>query len=230
MRRKENVKCAFFGEYKWHVMVHCKHSRLAKSAERPISGWQRGHSLDVFFSPRFGGASFQRASQSRGRGRTAGKPCNRGFGSSCPLFLSIHKLVYFFPSLSDSVCSRATLQPVHPERVLCGGVCQHHVWVVEHVQAVQGQRVDLQLVQRKLRVWIEADVADARQWVGQLFGEARRRLACDWNMWHRRERSETLAVWGGGGLSSRSKAHSDAWPSLRGGSQTIVTEQRYETR
>lgn len=49
MRRQENVKCAFFGEYKWHVMVHCKHSRLAKSAERPILKWQRGHSLDAFF-------------------------------------------------------------------------------------------------------------------------------------------------------------------------------------
>lgn len=41
----------FLGGYKWHVMVHCKHSRLAKSAERPISEWQRGHSLDVFFPP-----------------------------------------------------------------------------------------------------------------------------------------------------------------------------------
>lgn len=128
---------------------------------------------------RFGGASFRRASKSRGRGRTAGKPCNKGSGSSCPLFLSFHMLVYFFFSLSVRVCLWSALQPVHPECVLCGGVCQHHVWVVEHVQPVQGQRVDLQLVQRKLRVCIKADVAHARQGVGQLFGEARRRLPCD---------------------------------------------------
>lgn len=70
-------------------------------------------------------------------------------------------------------------QPVHPERVLGGGVGEHHVGVVEHVQAVQGERVDLQLVQRKLRVCVEADVADTGQRVGQLFGETRRRLTCD---------------------------------------------------
>lgn len=74
---------------------------------------------------------------------------------------------------------RPALQPVHPERVLGGGVSQHHVWVVEHVQSVQGQRVNLQLVQGKLSVCVKADVADTGQRVGQLFGEARRRLPCD---------------------------------------------------
>lgn len=73
------------------------------------------------------------------------------------------------------------LQPVHPERVLGGRVGQHHVWVVEHVQSVQGQRVDLQLVQGKLSVCVKADVAHAGQRVGQLLGEARRGLPCDWD-------------------------------------------------
>ncbi|KAG7230666.1 hypothetical protein INR49_025383 [Caranx melampygus] len=72
-----------------------------------------------------------------------------------------------------------TLQPVHPESVLGGGVGEHHVGVVEHVQSIQSERVDLQLVQRKLRVCVEADVTDTGQGVGQLFGEAWRRLACD---------------------------------------------------
>lgn len=53
MKRKKQVKCAFL-EYMWHVMVHCKHSRLAKSAERPISFKMTarpfpGKPLDVFF-------------------------------------------------------------------------------------------------------------------------------------------------------------------------------------
>lgn len=90
-----------FLEYMWHVMVHCKHSRLAKALrDQSHSKWQRGHSLESswmsFSLLSFGGASFQRASRSRGRGWTAGRPCNKGEGSSCPLFLSIHKLVCFF--------------------------------------------------------------------------------------------------------------------------------------
>ena len=75
----------------------------------------------------------------------------------------------------------ASSQAVHPEGVLRGGVSQHHVGVVEHVQAVQGQRVDLQLVQRELGVGIEADVAHAGKRVGQLLGEAGRRLPRDWS-------------------------------------------------
>lgn len=93
---------------------------------------------------------------------------------------------YYYFFLLPRICSLGpgpaagrALQPVHPERVLGGGVGQHHVWVVEHVQSVQGQRVDLQLVQGKLSVCVKADVADAGQRVGQLFGEARRRLPCD---------------------------------------------------
>lgn len=38
---------------------------------------------------------------------------------------------------------RVTSQPVHPERVLGGGVSQHHVGVIEHVQPIQGEGVDL---------------------------------------------------------------------------------------
>lgn len=29
-------------------------------------------------------------------------------------------------------------QPVHPERVLCGGVGEDHVGVVQHVESIQG--------------------------------------------------------------------------------------------
>lgn len=184
MKRKKKVKCAFFLEYMWHVMVHCKHSRLAKAlSDQSHSKRQRGHSLAShwmsFSLLSFGGASFQRASRSRGRGRTAGRPCNEGEGSSCPLFLSIHKLVCFFFLLVLGHSQHLTLQPVHPERVLGGRVGEHHVGVIEHVQSVQGEGVDLQLVKWELRVCVEADVADARQRVGQLFGEARWRLTCD---------------------------------------------------
>jgi len=82
--------------------------------------------------------------------------------------------------------SASPSQPVHPERVLGGGVGEHHVGVVEHVQPVQGQRVDLQLVQRELRVRVEAHVPHAGQRGGQLFGEAGRRLPCDWDTRHQR--------------------------------------------
>lgn len=41
---------------------------------------------------------------------------------------------FFFPSV---------LQAVHAERILGGWVGQHYVWVVKHVQPVQGQRVNL---------------------------------------------------------------------------------------
>lgn len=102
-KKKSNVR---FLEYKWHVMVHCKHSRLAKAlSDQSHSKRQQGHSPAShwmsFSLLSFGGASFQRASRSRGRGRTAGQPCNEGEGSSCPLILSIHKLVCFFSSCSQ---------------------------------------------------------------------------------------------------------------------------------
>lgn len=57
----------------------------------------------------------------------------------------------------------STLQPVHPERVLSGRVSQNHVGVIEHVQSVQGEGVNLQLVQWELRVRVEADISDAGQ-------------------------------------------------------------------
>lgn len=108
-KKLSNVR--FLLEYMWHVMVHCKHSRLAKAlSDQSHSKRQRGHSPAshwVSFSLlSFGGASFQRASRSRGRGRTAGQPCNEGEGSSCPLLLSIHKLVcFFFFFFTSSSCS-----------------------------------------------------------------------------------------------------------------------------
>lgn len=57
----------------------------------------------------------------------------------------------------------STLQPVHPERVLSGRVSQNHVGVIEHVQSIQGERVDLQLVQREGRVRVEADICNTSQ-------------------------------------------------------------------
>lgn len=101
-KKKSNVRLL---EYMWHVMIHCKHSRLAKAlSDQSHSKRQRGHSPAShwmsFSLLAFGGASFQRASRSRGRGQTAGWPCNEGEGTSCPLFLSIHKLVGFSSSCS----------------------------------------------------------------------------------------------------------------------------------
>lgn len=110
MKRKEKkkVKCAFL-EYMWHVMVHCKHSRLAKAlSDQSHSKRQRGHSPAShwmsFSLLSFGGASFQRASRSRGRGRTAGRPCNEGEGSSCP-FVCLHSQVSVGFFSSSSSCS-----------------------------------------------------------------------------------------------------------------------------
>lgn len=57
----------------------------------------------------------------------------------------------------------SVLQPIHPERVLSGSVGQNHVGVIEHVQSVQGEGVNLQLVQWELRVRVEADISDAGQ-------------------------------------------------------------------
>ncbi len=55
----------------------------------------------------------------------------------------------------------AASQSIHAERVLSGRVGENHVRVVEHVQSVQCQGVDLQLVQRELRVRVKADVTNA---------------------------------------------------------------------
>lgn len=67
------------------------------------------------------------------------------------------------------------LEPVEAERFLCGGVGEDHVRIVEHVQAVQRQRVDFQVVQRELGVDIEADVR--REGAGEVLGQAGGRLS-----------------------------------------------------
>lgn len=46
----------------------------------------------------------------------------------------------------QSVNLASALQPVHPKGVFSGRVSEDHVRVIEHVQPVQGQRVNLQLV------------------------------------------------------------------------------------
>lgn len=68
-----------------------------------------------------------------------------------------------------------SLQPVEAKRVLCGGVGEDHVRVIEHVQAVERQRVDFQIVQRELRVHIKADICGQR--ASQVLGQAGRRLS-----------------------------------------------------
>lgn len=52
-------------------------------------------------------------------------------------------------------------QSIHAECVLSGRVGENHVRVVEHMQSVQCQGVNLQLVQWELRVCIKADVTNA---------------------------------------------------------------------
>lgn len=80
-------------------------------------------------------------------------------------------------SLHSQVRLGPMLQPVHPESVLCGGVSQHHVGVVEHVESIQSEGVNFELIQRKLGVCVKADVSHPGQRVGQLFGQAWRRLS-----------------------------------------------------
>lgn len=60
-------------------------------------------------------------------------------------------------------------QPVHAERVLCGGVGEDHVGVVEHVKSIQGQRVNFEFIQRELGIRVEADVPHSCQGAGQFF-------------------------------------------------------------
>lgn len=69
------------------------------------------------------------------------------------------------------------LEPVQAKGVLCGGVSQDHVRVVEHVEAVQRQRVDFQVIQGELGVHVEADVRG--QGAGEVLGEAGGRLPTD---------------------------------------------------
>lgn len=38
------------------------------------------------------------------------------------------------------------LQPIHPESVLCGRIGKDHVWIVQHVQPVQGQGVNFKFI------------------------------------------------------------------------------------
>lgn len=176
--------CVFL-EYMWHVMVYCKHSRLAKAlSDESHSKRQRGHSpgkpLDVFFPVVFWWRIVSKGfTESRARS-DSWTAMQRGRGFIRPL-VSLHSQVsvFFFFLLVLGHSRLLTLQPVHPEGVLGGGVSENHVGVVEHVQPVQGERVDLQLVQGELRVCVEADITNTRQRVGQLFGEARRRLSCD---------------------------------------------------
>lgn len=67
------------------------------------------------------------------------------------------------------------LEPVEAKRVLCGGVSKDHVRVIEHVQAVECQWVDFQIVQRELGVDIKAHVCGKR--AGQVLGQAWGRLS-----------------------------------------------------
>lgn len=81
------------------------------------------------------------------------------------------------PGLGDGVLGLHS-QTVHPKGVLSGWVGQDHVRVIEHVQSVQSQGVNLEFVQGKLAVRVEADIADPSQCAGQFFREAGRGLSC----------------------------------------------------
>lgn len=67
------------------------------------------------------------------------------------------------------------LQPVKAKCILGGGIGEDHVWVIEHVQAIQRQRVDFQIVQRELGVHIKADICGQR--ARQVLGQAGWRLS-----------------------------------------------------
>lgn len=67
------------------------------------------------------------------------------------------------------------LEPVKAKCVLSGGVSKDHVWVVEHVQAIECQWVDFEIVQRELGVDIKADICGQR--ARQVLRQAGRRLS-----------------------------------------------------
>lgn len=85
------------------------------------------------------------------------------------------------PSRGSSVSPlgprRRLLEAVQAKGVLCGGVGEDHVRVVEHVEAVQRQRVDFQVVQGELGVDVEADVCG--QGACQVLGQTWGRLSTD---------------------------------------------------
>lgn len=67
------------------------------------------------------------------------------------------------------------LEPVKAKCILCGGVSKDHVWVVEHVQAIECQWVDFEIVQWELGVDIKADICGQR--ACQVLRQAGRRLS-----------------------------------------------------
>ena len=79
-----------------------------------------------------------------------------------------------------AMCHATRSQTVHPEGVLGGRVGQDHIWVIEHVQSIQGQGVNLEFVQGELVVRVEADITNPGQCAGQFFREAGRGLSCHW--------------------------------------------------
>lgn len=54
------------------------------------------------------------------------------------------------------------LETVEAKCVLCGGVSKDHVRVIEHVQAIQRQWVDFQIIQWEVGVYIKADICGQR--------------------------------------------------------------------
>lgn len=91
------------------------------------------------------------------------------------------------------------LEAVQAKGVLCGRVSEDHVRVVEHVEAVQRQRVDFQVIEGELGVDVEANVCG--QGAREVLGQARGRLSTDCK---EAERSTgTLETAGGRCLSER---------------------------
>lgn len=73
---------------------------------------------------------------------------------------------------------RRRLEPIQAKGVLCGGVSEDYVRVVEQVEAVQRQRVEFQVVQGELGVDVEADVCG--QGAREVLEQAGGRLSTDY--------------------------------------------------
>lgn len=73
---------------------------------------------------------------------------------------------------------RWRLEPIQAKGVLCGGVSEDYVRVVEQVEAVQRQRVEFQVVQGELGVDVEADVCG--QGAREVLEQAGGRLSTDY--------------------------------------------------
>lgn len=88
----------------------------------------------------------------------------------------MHLQLCFGPTRSQT--RRRRLEPIQAKGVLCGGVSEDYVRVIEQVEAVQRQRVEFQVVQGELGVDVEADVCG--QGAREVLEQAGGRLSTDY--------------------------------------------------